>query len=350
MAPFGGTLAKSTQASRPSETGASDDAVVRQAGGIVYRESGDKLEFLVISTRGDRRSWIFPKGHIEEGEGDVDCALREVQEEAGVVGAAVATLDPPHRFRSGGEDVVVRYILVQALQDGEPEEGRDKRWVGLEDALVLLSQEEARRLLLHARSLIKRQAPPPDAKDPDATQVRPRPRSLVDEARFPELALAEHGYLARALLASEGRVEQRGLALALVGALVSTGTLGLPSWGRVGALAAALLFGLLLFQQALAAEQTRARLRQGMDRLRRCFVPGEDDPRWHLIQGVDEAASRSPLPVIVLVVAALAGALAAALAAGPGPAPVFPMTASLGAAIVTAGVLGGVAMGRGLSR
>src|SRR5687768_10421809 len=105
---------------------------VRQAGGVVFRKNDGRTEFLVISTRGDRRSWIFPKGHVEAGEGDADAALREVHEEAGVTGAVVGVLEPPHRFRAAGEDFVVRYVLVCALEDGDPEEGREKRWVSAE--------------------------------------------------------------------------------------------------------------------------------------------------------------------------------------------------------------------------
>jgi len=40
-------------------------------------------ECLIVKGWGSRGSWMFPKGKIDEGESDVDCAIREVDEEIG---------------------------------------------------------------------------------------------------------------------------------------------------------------------------------------------------------------------------------------------------------------------------
>ena len=53
--------------------------VVEGAGGVVFNEDG---EVLVIRHR--KGEWVFPKGHVEDGETMVDTAIREVAEEAGV--------------------------------------------------------------------------------------------------------------------------------------------------------------------------------------------------------------------------------------------------------------------------
>lgn len=50
------------------------------AGGVVFNATG-----AVLLLRHANGSWVFPKGHIEAGESALEAALREVEEEAGVV-------------------------------------------------------------------------------------------------------------------------------------------------------------------------------------------------------------------------------------------------------------------------
>ncbi len=50
------------------------------AGGVVRNAQGD-----VLLLKHKSGSWVFPKGHIEPGETLLEAALREVEEEAGVV-------------------------------------------------------------------------------------------------------------------------------------------------------------------------------------------------------------------------------------------------------------------------
>ena len=59
-------------------------AVVRAAGGVVLRDGPEGREVLLIHRRryGD---WTLPKGKCDPGEHDEDCALREVEEETGLV-------------------------------------------------------------------------------------------------------------------------------------------------------------------------------------------------------------------------------------------------------------------------
>ncbi len=58
--------------------------VVRAAGGVVLRDGPGGREVLLIHRRryGD---WTLPKGKCDPGEPDVDCAVREVEEETGLV-------------------------------------------------------------------------------------------------------------------------------------------------------------------------------------------------------------------------------------------------------------------------
>jgi diadenosine hexaphosphate hydrolase (ATP-forming) len=55
---------------------------VEGAGGVVVNADGR-----ILMIRHKNGTWVFPKGHIEVGESKVDAAVREVEEEAGVVAA-----------------------------------------------------------------------------------------------------------------------------------------------------------------------------------------------------------------------------------------------------------------------
>ena len=80
---------------------------VRACGVLVV--IGDPIERFLLMRHKDR--WDLPKGHIDPGETDVECALREMWEETGIPTDAIE-LDPFFRFehqyevreaRSGGE-------------------------------------------------------------------------------------------------------------------------------------------------------------------------------------------------------------------------------------------------------
>lgn len=49
------------------------------AGGVVFNRANDVLLLKHLSGH-----WVFPKGHVDPGESDLQAAQREVEEEAGV--------------------------------------------------------------------------------------------------------------------------------------------------------------------------------------------------------------------------------------------------------------------------
>lgn len=56
---------------------------VRAAGGLVVRQRARGVEVLVVH-RAQYDDWTFPKGKLEPGESDEECAVREVEEETGL--------------------------------------------------------------------------------------------------------------------------------------------------------------------------------------------------------------------------------------------------------------------------
>lgn len=55
--------------------------IVHSAGGIVL---GDRGEVVLVRVRNGDGAFLFPKGHVEEGETDEEAARREIAEETGL--------------------------------------------------------------------------------------------------------------------------------------------------------------------------------------------------------------------------------------------------------------------------
>jgi 8-oxo-dGTP diphosphatase len=130
-------------------------AEVRAAGGVVLRRSkgGEPEVLLVHRPRYD--DWSLPKGKCEPGETDEACARREVHEETGL---RVKLGDPLPDVRyedHRGRSKVVRYWVMQPLDDSSPFVPNDEvdkiRWCSLRDARKRLSYDHDRDLLAAVR-------------------------------------------------------------------------------------------------------------------------------------------------------------------------------------------------------
>ena len=115
------------------------------AGGVVRRMRAGTFEYLIVRSS-DGTHWVLPKGHIEPGESTEETALREVREEAGVVGTITRKIGK-WQFRQGPEDVRVVYYLIEELDSEDSLEPRELRWCLLELALDQLDFAEAKEAL-----------------------------------------------------------------------------------------------------------------------------------------------------------------------------------------------------------
>ena len=128
--------------------------LIRQAGSIVFRLDSKEPQVLLVTARRNPRNWIFPKGHIEKGETPEEAALRETREEAGIIGDLIA---PAGILEYGflGAKARVEYFLVQFRREaGPPEDGRQRTWCQLEDALERLNYKNSRKLLRKAWKML----------------------------------------------------------------------------------------------------------------------------------------------------------------------------------------------------
>ena len=127
--------------------------VERSAGGVVIRTLDGSVHILLI--RDPYRTWGLPKGHVEEGEGAADAALREVREETGLedleLGPDLGEID--WTFRRRGKRVRKHcrfFLMASARGEARPEisEGiTECRWLPVEEALRTVDYDNARSIL-----------------------------------------------------------------------------------------------------------------------------------------------------------------------------------------------------------
>lgn len=120
----------------------------------MFRETDSQVLYLVVSSS-DGANWVLPKGHIDPGETAETAALRELQEEAGVVGETVDGLSV-QRFSKGGREATIQYFLIRELGPAEAIEQRTLRWEEERAAVELLTFAEAKTALLEGAALLKR--------------------------------------------------------------------------------------------------------------------------------------------------------------------------------------------------
>ena len=122
------------------------------AGGVVYREHDDTVEYLLVRARSKQREWVLPKGHIEHSESPHDAAVREVLEEARVRADVVAELDTVE-YTLREKLIRTLFYLLKAETDptgantGKHEAERERAWLPLEEARQRVAYDSYRELL-----------------------------------------------------------------------------------------------------------------------------------------------------------------------------------------------------------
>ena len=119
----------------------------KSCGCIVINE---KNEVLLIHHNSGH--WDFPKGHVEDGETEVETAIREVKEETGI------DVKVNEKFRytivySPKENIIKEVVFFLATnisnnKNPQLEEVSEVQWVEYNEALKIITYDDTRELLI----------------------------------------------------------------------------------------------------------------------------------------------------------------------------------------------------------
>lgn len=132
------------------------------AGGIVYRrDPAATVRVLVIQDSYEH--WGFPKGHLEPGETPSEAATRETREETGLhdlrLHGPIRVIDWHFRFRGRLVHKFCHFFLFESPADEPMPQHAEGitccRWCDLQEALGLVSYDNARGVLRRAGEMVR---------------------------------------------------------------------------------------------------------------------------------------------------------------------------------------------------
>ena len=104
-----------------------------------------------------RNDISFPKGHVEDGESLIDCAIRETEEE---IKRKVKLLSEEEicyeEYSSFEGDVVVHYYLGfdDGKSDNDSEDVHDLIWCDIDKVVDMLTHESTKKMFLDVKDKI----------------------------------------------------------------------------------------------------------------------------------------------------------------------------------------------------
>lgn len=117
------------------------------AGGVVFRQVNNQVEYLLVQAKKAPNEWVLPKGHIEPGEQIKETAVREVREETGVWARIKEELNGVS-YTVNGNPIKVQFYLMEAVEEGKPSDHRrEHEWLQLDKALVQATHKGSQELI-----------------------------------------------------------------------------------------------------------------------------------------------------------------------------------------------------------
>lgn len=137
----------------------------KSCGAVIFRGGGEGTKRAYLILRYGWGHWGFVKGHVEKGENEMQTAVREAEEEAGLGGGL--TFVPGFRERityfytADGKRMhkEVIYFLAEcpasmAEQVKLSREHTEYAWLSYDEAMKMLTYENDRKILERAEKLL----------------------------------------------------------------------------------------------------------------------------------------------------------------------------------------------------
>jgi len=142
-------------------------AFEKSAGAIIFRKEDNKIYYLLlhcpIGPKAPKEDWDFSKGHVENGEKEIDTVKREVREETGLEG--LKFIDGfkeriKYFFKWKGKNIL-KFVTFYLAETEEKDvkisiEHIGFRWLPYEKAIAQLTFQNAKELLQKANNFLSR--------------------------------------------------------------------------------------------------------------------------------------------------------------------------------------------------
>ncbi len=141
----------------------------KSVGVVLLRREKDRIFYLLLnypalSHRAKKDYWDFPKGHIEEGETELETAKREVREETGIsdLNFIEGFKESIKYFFQHQGKKIFKVVVFYLAETKEKEvrisfEHKGFKWVSFEEALSLLSFKNNKEVLKKANEFLSRE-------------------------------------------------------------------------------------------------------------------------------------------------------------------------------------------------
>jgi 8-oxo-dGTP pyrophosphatase MutT (NUDIX family) len=119
--------------------------MILQAAALPVREG----KICLVTSRNKSR-WVIPKGCLEAGKSEIEIAVQEAWEEAGLSGRVSEASLGSYRYRKWGDELIVAVYLLEVSEiatDWPERETRERVWLEPDEAVELLAEEELRAIV-----------------------------------------------------------------------------------------------------------------------------------------------------------------------------------------------------------
>lgn len=139
------------------------------AGAVVFRKEGNQIYYLLLHYESGH--WEFPKGHIEDGENEIETVKREIEEETGLKDVKIVDgfkeyikyffrntydLKDEEKKKAPWVFKIVTFYLAQSLEKEIKISGEhlDYKWLPYEEALKQTTFKNSKEILKKANEFI----------------------------------------------------------------------------------------------------------------------------------------------------------------------------------------------------